>query len=122
MIREYTKQINNLLEKINEEHEDNVQSLIGYETSTELCIGGMLCRYGELYKLVLDSESFDEILYSLEQVSYKDKFEAYYDEIKELQQMVVEYIKNDFDFLVGREKLLIYIKEDYIMGVIKERL
>lgn len=122
MIREYTKQISNLLEKINEEHDDNVESLIAYETSTDLCIGGMLCRYGELYKLVANCESFDEIAQQLEGLYSKDNFETYEDEVEELQRKVFDYIKFNYSFVMGRIQLLNYIKEELIMGTIIEHL
>lgn len=41
---------------------------------------------------------------------------------EEVQEIVFGYIKYNNKFLIGREELLKHIKEDYIMGVIVERL
>ena len=122
MIKEYTKQINNLLEKINEEHEENMNDLVSYATSTELNVGGQLCRYGELYKIVLDSESFDEIIQDLEKLRYKERFEVYDYVLEDLQNYTYFYIRGDYDFLKGREELLTKIKEEYILKTIVDCL
>ena len=120
MIKEYTKQISDLLEKINKENEENIESIIAYETSTDLCVGGMLCRYGELYQLVASCESFDEIAQQLEGLYNKDKFETYEDEIGELQRKVFDYIKFNYSFVMGKIQLLVHIKEELIMRTILE--
>lgn len=122
MIEEYTKQINKLLNKIQEENNENIEELINYKTSTELCIGGMLCRYGELYNLVLNSESLDEILQRLEYLFKLAKFDMYVEEIAKLQEWTFNFIKGGCNFLVGRETLLTKIKEEYILNTITSKL
>lgn len=122
MIEEYTKQINKLLEKINEESKENASDLINLATSTEYNIGGVLCRYGELYNLVLNSESFDEILQQLDKLFYLAKFEMYEEEIAKLQEWTFNFIKGGCNFLVGRETLLTKIKEEYILNTITSKL
>lgn len=122
MVSEYTKQISDLLEKINEEHDSDVKSLIAYETSTELCVGSQLVRYGELYKIILACESFDEIAQSLEGLFYKDKFETYEDDIEKLQEQVFRYIKSNYSFVIGKKMLLDKIKDDYIFSTIERCL
>ncbi len=118
MIDTYVKQINDLLNKIQEEDNENMETIIGYATSVEQNVGSQLCRYGELYKLVLDSESFDEIAQQLEGLYSKDNFETYEEEIEELQRKVFDYIKFNYSFVMGRQQLLNYIKEELIMGTI----
>lgn len=122
MIETYIKQINDLLKKIQEEDNENITDLVNYATSTEYNVGGVLCRYGEIYKLVLDSESFDEILQRLEELFELEKFETYEEELTKLQELTFNYIKGGCDFLVGREKLLITIREEYILRTIKDCL
>lgn len=117
MIKEYTKQISNLLEKINEEHEENMETIIGYATSTELNVGGQLCRYGEIYKMILESESFDEIISTLETFLTREKYEGHEEAIKYLQSRAYNFIKDNEVFTNGREQLL-KISKTYIFDTI----
>ena len=117
MIENYVKQINDLLKKIQEEDNENMETIIGYATSTEQNVGGQLCRYGELYKVVLDSESFDEIIQDLENLRYKERFEGYEEEIEYLQSKAYNFIKDNEMFTNGREQLLKMSKK-YIFDTI----
>lgn len=121
MIEEYTKQINDLLNKIQEEDNENMETIIGYATSTELNVGSQLCRYGEIYKVILESESFDEIISTLETFLKREKYEGYEEEIEYLQSRAYDFIKGNDEFTNGREQLLKTSKK-YIFDTIKECL
>lgn len=106
MIGSYVKQINDLLEKIKQEDKENMDNMVRYVTSTELNVGGQLCRYGEIYKMILESESFDEIISTLETFLTREKYESYEEEIEYLQSMAYNFIKDNEEFTNGREQLL----------------
>ena len=119
MIENYVKQINNLLNKIQEEGNENIETIIDYATSTEQNVGSRLCRYGEIYKLVFYATDFDDIIYKLETLYWRDKYEGYEEDIQKIQDMFVKGVKEgkDFELDVKNEALNI-IEHEYIFDII----
>lgn len=119
MIGNYIKQINDLLNKIQEEDNENIETIIDYATSTEQNVGSQLCRYGELYKLVFYSTSYEEVIQKLEKLYKLDKYEGYEEDIKILQDMFIKGIKEGKNFdLSTKTDVLDTLEHKYIFEII----
>jgi len=119
MIGSYVKQINDLLNKIQEEDNENMETIIGYATSTELNVGSQLCRYGELYKLVFYSTSYEEVIQKLENLYKLAKYEGYEEDIKTIQDMFIKGIKEGKNFdLSAKMDVLDTLEHEYIFDII----
>jgi hypothetical protein len=119
MIEEYTKQINKLLERINEENKENINELINYSTSTELCVGGALCRYGEIYKLIFYSTDYEEVIHKLEKLYELDKYVGYEEDITKIQDIFIKGIREGKKFELGvKEEVLFMLEHEYIFDTI----
>lgn len=121
-IKTMLSDIEKKLNAIQEENDENIQELINYSTSTELCVGGTLCRYGELYKLVFKAESYDDIIPKLENLFYKDKFENYEELIEEIQRTFIEGLRTGLRFENIQEEICFKIEDEYIFDVILNSL
>lgn len=123
MIETYIKQINDLLNKIQQEDNENMKTIIGYATSTEVNVGSQLCRYGELYKLVFFSNTYDEIIQELEKLYIKERFEGYEDVIKDIQNMFIKGLKENKPFELGTKMdVLDTLEHEYIFEIILKSL
>lgn len=119
MIKEYVEQINKLLNKIQEEDNENIEEIINFSTSTEVNVGGVLCRYGEIYKLIFYSKSYDEVIQKLEKLYLLAKYECYEDDIEKIQNMFIEGIKKDKPFeLDVKNEVLSMLEHEYIFETI----
>lgn len=119
MIGSYVKQINDLLNKIQEEDNENIETIIGYATSTEQNVGSRLCRYGELYKLVFYSTSYEEVIQKLENLYKLAKYEGYEEDIKLIQDKFIKGIKEGMNFeLNAKMDVLDTLKYEYIFDII----
>lgn len=119
MIDKYIKQINDLLNKIQEEDNENIETIIGYATSTEQNVGSRLCRYGELYKLVFYSTSYEEVIQKLENLYKLAKYEGYEEDIKAIQDKFIKGIKEGkkFDLSIKMD-VLDTLEHEYIFYTI----
>lgn len=122
MIETYIKQINDLLKKIQEEYNENTTDLVNYTTSTEYNVGGMLCRYGELYKLVLKSTCYDDIIPKLENLFYEEGFEIYDELIEEIQHSFIEGLRTGLRFVNIQNEVCSKLEHDYILDTILKSL
>jgi len=123
MIENYVKEIEQKLEMIKKEHDDTIKDLIDYETSKELCVGGMLCRYGEMYKIIFNATSNDDAIEKLEKLYNRDEFETYIDDVKRIQNIFINGVKKGLDFDLGtRMDALTKLEHDYMLDIILTRL
>ena len=118
MINKYVEQISDLLKKIQEEDNENIETIIGYSTSTEQNVGGQLCRYGEIYKLVFYATDFDDIIYKLETLYWRDKYEGYEEDIQKIQDTFIKGVKENKDFASTKLNVLCTLEHEYIFDKI----
>lgn len=118
MIEEYTKQIKNILNKIEEEGKDLVNECINYETSGELCVGGMLYHYGKVYKIISKCDNFDEAIQQLEVMRTDGAYDGIYDLIKEVQDNLVKNLKENKNYYDVQLTLRHKLNHEYILNTI----
>lgn len=107
------------LTKIQEENDENIKTIVNYSCSTELNVGGTLCRYGELYKLIFKSTNYDEVIQKLEKMYKEERFEGYEDVITTLQNKFIFGLKHELDFELGSKMDALNILEhEYIFDTI----
>ena len=99
MIGNYIEEIKKNLDLIQKENKENIDNLIHYETSAMYGVGSLLYMYGKLYKIVFNSESFDQVIQELEKLQNYTlnsgyDFGSISEEIQTIQNLFIKSLKS----------------------------
>ena len=110
------------LNAIQEENDENINDIINIETSSRYCIGSLLYSYGKVYKIIFDSENYEQAILRLEKLRLNDEFEHIDEEIQHFENVLIRDLKSGRKYFDAQLDLEDTLQHEHIFEIILRNL
>lgn len=121
-IKTMLSDIEKKLNAIQEENDENINDIINIETSNRYCIGSLLYSYGKVYKIIFNSENYEQAISQLEKIRLNEEYEHIDEEIQHFENVLIRDLKSGKRYFDAQLDLEETLEHEHIFDTILKTL